>query len=50
VRPIKLHEEDNRMIEPKIERLKKDELNIIAIDVKKMAVKGHFLKNVDIAC
>ena len=38
------------MIEPKIERLKKDELNIIAIDVEKMTVKGHFLKNVDIAC
>ena len=50
VRPIKLHEEDNRMIEPKIERLKKDELNIIAIDVEKMTVKGRFLKNVDIAC
>ena len=49
-RPIRLHEENNRMIEPKIERLKKDELNIIAIDVEKMTVKGHFLKNVDIAC
>ena len=49
-RPIRLHEENNRMIEPKIERLEKDELKIIAIDVEKMTVKGHFLKNVDIAC
>ena len=49
-RPVRIHEEDNLRIKPKIEQLKKDNLSIIAIDVEKMTVKGHFAKNVDIAC
>ena len=48
--PVRIHEEDNLRIKPKIEQLKKDNLSVIAIDVEKMTVKGHFVKNVDIAC
>lgn len=48
--PVRIHEEDNLRIKPKIEQLKKDNLSAIAFDVEKMTVKRHLVKNVDIAC
>ena len=49
-KPISIYADDSKLIGKKIEQVRRDELNIIAIDVEKMIVKGFFAKPVDIAC